>query len=192
MAMMYDKYAADLYGYCHWMLHDSADAAGALKDTFVIAATTLSDLSEPSKLRPWLFALARNECRRRIRPTSAARDEETDAANQRADDESPSRPRRAERRLIGRDDTNSARPASRSEAPRAMTIRRNYAEAPDETATWSRVLAASGTIRRGTSANAPGVSRWTMLTPTRSTRPCQIRVVSMPGDATGRPGPSRR
>ena len=65
IAMAYDRYAAALYGYCHWMLHDSADAAGALKDTFVIAAATLSDLSEPSKLRPWLFALARNECRRR-------------------------------------------------------------------------------------------------------------------------------
>ena len=85
MAMAYDRYAAALYGYCHWMLHDSADAAGALKDTFVIAAATLSDLSDPSKLRPWLFALARNECRRRIRPTSAARDEETDAVGQPAD-----------------------------------------------------------------------------------------------------------
>jgi RNA polymerase sigma factor (sigma-70 family) len=67
---MYDKYAAALYGYCHWMLHDSADSARALQSTFVIAATTLGGLSEPSKLRPWLYALARNECRRRIRPTS--------------------------------------------------------------------------------------------------------------------------
>ena len=74
--MAYDRYAAALYGYCHWMLHDSADAAEALKDTFVIAAATLGDLSEPAKLRPWLFALARNECRRRIRPGSATRDEE--------------------------------------------------------------------------------------------------------------------
>jgi RNA polymerase sigma factor (sigma-70 family) len=83
--MMYDKYAAALYGYCHWMLHDSADSAGALQSTFVIAATTLGDLSEPSKLRPWLFALARNECRRRIRPASAACDEETDAVGQLSD-----------------------------------------------------------------------------------------------------------
>ena len=82
--MAYDRYAAALYGYCHWMLHDSADAAEALQDTFVVAAATLSELSEPSKLRPWLFALARNECRRRIRPRSATRDE-ADAANQRAD-----------------------------------------------------------------------------------------------------------
>ena len=84
IAMAYDRYAAALYGYCHWMLHDSVDAAESLQDTFVLAATTLSDLPEPSKLRPWLFALARNECRRRIRPRSVTRDE-ADAANQRAD-----------------------------------------------------------------------------------------------------------
>jgi len=82
IATAYDSYAAALYGYCHWMLHDSADAAGALTDTFVIAAATLSDLSEPSKLRAWLFALARNECRRRFRPRAAARDEETDEVGQ--------------------------------------------------------------------------------------------------------------
>ena len=73
--MAYDRYAAALYGYCHWMLHDSAAAAGALTDTFVVAAATLSTLTEPAELRPWLFALARIECRRRIRPTSAALDE---------------------------------------------------------------------------------------------------------------------
>ena len=84
IAMAYDRYAAALYGYCRWMLHDSAGAAESLQDTFVLAATTLSDLPEPSKLRPWLFALARNECRRRFRPRSLTRDE-ADAANQRAD-----------------------------------------------------------------------------------------------------------
>jgi RNA polymerase sigma factor (sigma-70 family) len=84
IAIAYDMYAAALYGYCHWMLHDSADAADSLQDTFVLAAATLSDLPEPSKLRPWLFALARNECRRRIRPRSVIRDE-ADAAKQRAD-----------------------------------------------------------------------------------------------------------
>ena len=78
MAMAYDRYAAGLYGYCHWLLHDFADAAEALTDTFAVAAATLSDLPEPAKLRPWLFALARNECRRRIRPTSASRDGQID------------------------------------------------------------------------------------------------------------------
>jgi RNA polymerase sigma factor (sigma-70 family) len=84
IAMAYDAYAASLYGYCHWMLHDPADAAESLRDTFVLATATLSELPEPAKLRPWLFALARNECRRRIRPGSAIRDE-AGAADQRAD-----------------------------------------------------------------------------------------------------------
>ena len=85
IAMAYDTYAAGLYGYCHWMLHDSADAAVALKNAFVVAAATLSDLADPSTLRPRLFALARNECRRRIRPASTARDEETDEVGQPSD-----------------------------------------------------------------------------------------------------------
>ena len=86
IAMAYDTYAAALYGYCYCMLHDSADAAGALKNTFVIAAATVRELSEPSRLRPWLFALARNECRRRIRPAStAAGDQETEVVGESAD-----------------------------------------------------------------------------------------------------------
>ena len=84
IATAYDRYAAGLYGYCHWMLHDAAGAAESVQDTFVLAAATLGELPEPAKLRPWLFALARNECRRRIRPRPAARDE-ADAANQQAD-----------------------------------------------------------------------------------------------------------
>ena len=83
--MAYDRYAAALYGYSHWILHDSTAAAGALKDTFVIAAATVGNLPEPSRLRPWLFALTRNECRRRIRPASAVRDGEADAPGEPAD-----------------------------------------------------------------------------------------------------------
>jgi RNA polymerase sigma factor (sigma-70 family) len=85
IAMAYDRYASGLYGYSHWILHDSAAAAGALTDTFVVAAATLSNVSEPSTLRPWLFALARNECRRRIRPMSAVRAGQADVAGQPAD-----------------------------------------------------------------------------------------------------------
>ena len=85
IAEAYDRYAAALYSYCHWILHDSAAAAAALKDTFVIATATLSNLAEPPKLRPWLFALARNECRRRVRPTSAGRPEKAGAASESAD-----------------------------------------------------------------------------------------------------------
>jgi RNA polymerase sigma factor (sigma-70 family) len=86
IAMAYDRYASALYGYSHWILHDSASAVEALTDTFVVAAATLNnDVSEPSTLRPWLFALARNECRRRIRPMSAVRAGEADVAGQPTD-----------------------------------------------------------------------------------------------------------
>ena len=83
--MAYDRYAPALFGYSHWILHDSAAAASAVRDTFVIAATTLRNLSDPAQLRPWLFALARNESRRRVRPASATRDEKADAVSQPAD-----------------------------------------------------------------------------------------------------------
>ena len=81
IAMAYDRYAAALYGYSHWILQDAAAAAAAVKDTFVIAGATLSNLPEPSKLRPWLFALTRNESRRRIRPASAVRGAPADTAD---------------------------------------------------------------------------------------------------------------
>ena len=50
--MAYDRYAAALYGYCHWMLHDSAEAAEALKDTFVIAAATLGEPARACQAAP--------------------------------------------------------------------------------------------------------------------------------------------
>jgi RNA polymerase sigma factor (sigma-70 family) len=82
IAAAYDRYAAGLYGYCEWMLRDSATAAESLQDTFVLAAATLGKVPPPAKLRPWLFALARNECRRRTWPRSATPGE-GDTANQR-------------------------------------------------------------------------------------------------------------
>jgi RNA polymerase sigma factor (sigma-70 family) len=65
IAVSYDRYAAGLYSYCHWMLDQPAPAAEAVRETFVVAAT-LGDLPEAPKLRPWLYAVARNECQRRL------------------------------------------------------------------------------------------------------------------------------
>ena len=67
----YDKYAAALYGYCHWMLGQPADAGEALLDTFVIG-TAPENLPEPSELRPWLYSVARRQCLRRRRTAPAA------------------------------------------------------------------------------------------------------------------------
>jgi len=85
IASAYDRYAAALYGYCHWMLRQPTAAAEALKDTFVIAAITLSDPHETPQLRPWLYAVARNECLRRLRTSPPAHVEEADEPDQRGD-----------------------------------------------------------------------------------------------------------
>jgi RNA polymerase sigma factor (sigma-70 family) len=67
LAAAYDSYAAVLYSYCRSLLAEPADAGDAVQDTFVIAAAKLSGLRDPSRLRPWLYAVARNECHRRLR-----------------------------------------------------------------------------------------------------------------------------
>ena len=63
----YDRYAPGLYAYCRSLLTEPADAADAVQDTFIIAAGKLSALRDQERLRPWLYAVARNECRRRLR-----------------------------------------------------------------------------------------------------------------------------
>ena len=67
LAAAYDRYAAMLHGYCRSLLAEPADAADAVQDSFVIAAAKLGDLRDPERLRPWLYAVARNECYRRLR-----------------------------------------------------------------------------------------------------------------------------
>jgi len=67
LAAAYDKYAADLHSYCRTMLREPDDAADAVQDTFVIAASKLAGLRDPGRLRAWLFAVARNECLHRLK-----------------------------------------------------------------------------------------------------------------------------
>ena len=70
LAAAYDRYAAPLYSYCRAMLREPADAADAVQDTFVIAVPRLAGLRDPDRLRSWLYAVARNECHRRLRSVS--------------------------------------------------------------------------------------------------------------------------
>jgi len=67
LAAAYDRYAPALHAYCRSLLAEPADAADAVQDTFVIAASKLDGLRDPERLRPWLYAVARNECHRRLR-----------------------------------------------------------------------------------------------------------------------------
>ena len=67
LAEAYGRYAMPLCAYCCSILREPAEAADAVQDTFLIAAAKLGGLRDPAKLRPWLFAVARNECLRRLR-----------------------------------------------------------------------------------------------------------------------------
>jgi RNA polymerase sigma factor (sigma-70 family) len=82
IAAAYDNYAASLYGYCHWMLGRPTEAAEALRDAFVAAATASDDLPEAPELRPWLYSLARRECLRHPRTRPIGNDGETEATLQ--------------------------------------------------------------------------------------------------------------
>ena len=87
LAGAYDRYAADLFSYCQVLLIEPADAADAVQDTFVIAAQKVSALRDPDRLRPWLYAVARNECHRRLRSRDSATplDESAEVSDDTAD-----------------------------------------------------------------------------------------------------------
>lgn len=87
LAVAYDRYAADLFSYCQVLLTEPADAADTVQDTFVIATQKVSSLRDPDRLRPWLYAVARNECHRRLRSRDSATplDESAEVSDDTAD-----------------------------------------------------------------------------------------------------------
>ena len=66
-AAIYDRYADRLYDFCAGMLRDGDAAADCVQDVFVDAATQLTMLRDPSRLRSWLYAIARHQALARIR-----------------------------------------------------------------------------------------------------------------------------
>jgi RNA polymerase sigma factor (sigma-70 family) len=114
LAEAYDRYADPLYKYCGYLLADPADAADAVQDTFVIAASRLAGLGEPERLRAWLYAVARNECLRtvRARKTTAAAAEVAQAAGDGAQDR-PDHPERSGARPLLEDAVAGLGPADR-------------------------------------------------------------------------------
>ncbi|GLP75642.1 hypothetical protein TUM20983_27520 [Mycobacterium antarcticum] len=64
---IYDRYADRLYDFCAGMLRDTDAAADCVQDVYVDAATQLGALRDPSRLRPWLYSMARNQALKRIR-----------------------------------------------------------------------------------------------------------------------------
>lgn len=82
-AMIYDRYADRLHDFCIGMVRDRDAAADCVQDVFCLAATQLPKLREPDRLRPWLYAIARNEALRCIknRRREQVSDELPDAAS---------------------------------------------------------------------------------------------------------------
>jgi RNA polymerase sigma factor (sigma-70 family) len=78
LAAVYDRYAQRLYDYCVGMLRDRDGAADAVHDALLVAADRARQLRDPEKLRPWLYAIARNECLRLLR--ARRREADLDAA----------------------------------------------------------------------------------------------------------------
>jgi len=114
LAEAYDRYAAPLYNYCRTLLREPADAADAVQDSFVIAASKLSGLRDPERLRSWLYAVARNECHRRLRSggEQAPLEEATDVTDEAADVSADAE--RAEIRALVRDAMTGLAPAERA------------------------------------------------------------------------------
>ena len=66
-AEVYDRYGDRLFDFAHSMLRHREDAADAVADAFVTFAERLQQLRDPSRLRPWLYAIVRSECLRRLK-----------------------------------------------------------------------------------------------------------------------------
>jgi RNA polymerase sigma factor (sigma-70 family) len=65
-AEIYGRYADRLHNYCLGLVRDHHTAADCVQDVFCTAAAELRKLRDPSKLRPWLYAVARNAALRAL------------------------------------------------------------------------------------------------------------------------------
>lgn len=73
LAGIYDRYADALFDTAAAMLSDRAEAEDLTHDVFLVAARRLDQLRDPDRLRPWLFAILRNEVYRRSKRRSRVR-----------------------------------------------------------------------------------------------------------------------
>jgi RNA polymerase sigma-70 factor (ECF subfamily) len=67
LASLFDEHASMVLGLCRLLLRDHHEAEDAAQQTFVSAYRSLLRGNEPRDAAPWLAAIARNECRARIR-----------------------------------------------------------------------------------------------------------------------------
>ena len=138
----YDKYAVPLYSYCRSMLREPADAADAVQDTFLVAMAKLRQLRDRTRFRPWLYAVARNECLRRLRATRSISGLDEAGEMPAQPTEPGAAAERAELQALVRDAVDGLNPAERDvillslghdlhgdELAEALGISRNHAHA---------------------------------------------------------------
>ncbi|MFC8849168.1 MULTISPECIES: RNA polymerase sigma factor [unclassified Micromonospora] len=64
---MYRRYADRLYTYARVLVREPEAAADVVHDAFLTASQRIDQLRDPDRLRPWLYAIVRNECLRQLR-----------------------------------------------------------------------------------------------------------------------------
>src|SRR5215470_17479839 len=77
---IYDRYADGLHDYCYSILRDRQEAADALHEAFLTAATKIGQLRDPERLRPWLYAICRAQALAMVQPRPRELLRETDPA----------------------------------------------------------------------------------------------------------------
>ncbi len=73
LAAIYDRYADKIYDAAAAMLNDRDDAADVMQDVFMIASERLTQLRDRSRLKPWLFAILRNQVYARTKQRNRTR-----------------------------------------------------------------------------------------------------------------------
>ena len=73
LAVIYDRYADKIYDTAAAMLNDRDEAADVMQDVFLIASERLAQLRDRSRLKPWLFAILRNQVYTRTKQRNRTR-----------------------------------------------------------------------------------------------------------------------
>ncbi|MGH3034704.1 MAG: sigma factor, partial [Gaiellaceae bacterium] len=64
---LFEEHGRMIYGLCRLLLRGGVEAEDAAQETFLSAQRSLLAGNEPRDAAAWLAAIARNECRARIR-----------------------------------------------------------------------------------------------------------------------------
>lgn len=67
LGVVYDRYGAALHTFACSMVRSSERAADVIHDSLLIAVARIGQLRDPTRLRPWLYAIVRSQCLRALR-----------------------------------------------------------------------------------------------------------------------------